>query len=953
VANAQLDNVLGHLRRLASPQAASTLTDPQLLERFLLQHDQSAFAALVKRHGPLVQRVCWRVLHHAQDVEDAFQATFLVLARHAGSIRKRQSLASWLHGAAYRTALRAKRDAGRRQHHEREAPRMPSSQPPLDLAWRELQALLDAEIAHLPEKYRAVFVLCCLESKSKAEAAGQLGLKAGTVSSRLAHARKILQQRLTRRGLTLSAVLAAVALSEETSRAALSPVLVRATTQGALAFHAGGAEGAVSVSNQATILAEGVSKTMFATKCKSVGILLLAVILLTAGAGVLAQRPGIDPQQSAAQRPAHIKGQPAARAGDSQAALSPALEEKDGILTLRGRVLDPAGKPCAGAEISIGYYYAAAHYPWFPPIVKPLRPKSGALSGADGRFHIRLTEKEIYATVDTDITRSSRSFQIVAAAKGYGPAWAWLADVKGELTLRLAKDDVPIEGRVVDLQGRPVAGASVGLDHLTAGKDYLTVNSWAGLPKVTTDKAGRFRFTGVGRDRTVYLNIAGPTIEHKRVGVVTRSTRDTRKADNAQVEVVAGPIKPIEGTIRAKDTGKPLAGVEVFGNREAHRGAVRAVTDKQGRYRLVGLPKAKSYHLEIYAPAGQNYLGITREVGDSEALKPNQADFSLRRGVAVRFRLIDKATGKPVRGTVFYTPLANNLLLAESEIAPGYRPTHDFRQPHTPGQDHYVNFIVYPGPGVLFAWVWHEAPHQKYLPARLTEADKRKGYDQKDPANLKGFLPLCQGYRIVDTDKTDQALTFTIEIDPGGTVKGYLVGPDFKPLKGATAAGLGFQSGAQLLKTEAFTVLNVDPQTERTIAFLHKDRKLIGHRVLRGDKKGPLLVRLQPWGTLTGRILDDQGKPVSQARVRLHYPTLAAPGAGALEQEFRTDRQGRFRVEGLMPGLKHALTLRSASGHEALLPAGPALKDLSAETGGVKKLGDIQVKAIPAKQTDK
>src|SRR5262249_40539189 len=160
--------------------------------------------------------------------------------------------------------------------HEREASRMLHNQPHLDTAWRELQVVLDEEIANLPEKYRIVFVLCCLESKSKAEMAGLLGLKEGTVSSRLAHARKLLQQRLTRRGLTLSAVLGAVAVSETTGQAALPAILVHATAKAALSFHAQAAGAAGAISPHITALAEGVSKTMFATKCKLIVALLVA-----------------------------------------------------------------------------------------------------------------------------------------------------------------------------------------------------------------------------------------------------------------------------------------------------------------------------------------------------------------------------------------------------------------------------------------------------------------------------------------------------------------------------------------------------------------------------------------------------------------------------------------------------------------------------------------------------
>ncbi|HZY86846.1 MAG TPA: sigma-70 family RNA polymerase sigma factor, partial [Gemmataceae bacterium] len=179
MADTQANAVLGTVRRLAAAQSVSRLSDPQLLERFRRDNDQDAFAALVKRHGPLVRKVCWRVLGHAEDVEDAFQATFLVLARHVGSIRRQGALGSFLHGAAYRTALRARRDASRRRHHEREAPRMARSEPNLEVAWREIQAVLDEETAALPEKYRAVFVLCCLEGQSKPEAARHLGIKEG------------------------------------------------------------------------------------------------------------------------------------------------------------------------------------------------------------------------------------------------------------------------------------------------------------------------------------------------------------------------------------------------------------------------------------------------------------------------------------------------------------------------------------------------------------------------------------------------------------------------------------------------------------------------------------------------------------------------------------------------------------------------------------------------------
>src|SRR5262249_39331829 len=171
----------------------------------------AAFAALVRRHGPLVMGVCRRVLRHHQDAEDAFQATFLLLTRRAASICRRAALASRVYGVARRRRrggragggprrARAAAGADGRQGRERRVTNVGHAQPDLEAAWRELQAVLAQEVERLPQKYQLPFVLCCLEGRSKAEAAAQLGWKEGTVSSRLAEARRRMQQRLARRG---------------------------------------------------------------------------------------------------------------------------------------------------------------------------------------------------------------------------------------------------------------------------------------------------------------------------------------------------------------------------------------------------------------------------------------------------------------------------------------------------------------------------------------------------------------------------------------------------------------------------------------------------------------------------------------------------------------------------------------------------------------------------------
>ncbi len=276
--------VARHLRERVAPDP----TDRELLRDFTATADPRAFAAIVHRHGPHVLDVCRHVLRHAQDAEDAFQATFLVLARRAGSIRQGASLASWLHGVAYHMATKARRDAARRRAREARVESTPPGDPGWLAAWREVQAVLDEEIARLPEKYRAPFLLCILQGQSRAEAARELGLKEGTVWSRLSQARRMLQERLAHRGVTLSAILAVgdVFPARTTAPVALLDATARAAVEG------------IGLSGRVHALAEGALKTMTLARARLPAVLLLACGLLAAGAGLAAhQAAAIKPPQ--------------------------------------------------------------------------------------------------------------------------------------------------------------------------------------------------------------------------------------------------------------------------------------------------------------------------------------------------------------------------------------------------------------------------------------------------------------------------------------------------------------------------------------------------------------------------------------------------------------------------------------------------------------------------------
>jgi RNA polymerase sigma-70 factor (ECF subfamily) len=286
MANRLLGNVLQYLRRVGRTATLTEPSDGRLLERFLSSRDEAAFEMLVERHGAMVLGVCRRLLNHAQDAEDAFQATFLVLARKGGSIRKQESVGSWLYGVAFRCASRLKAATARRRAHERQAGDVQANSV-AELPWQDLRPILDEELNRLPEKYRAPVVLCYLEGKTNEQAAEHLGWTKGTVSGRLARARALLRARLVRRGLSLSgAALAALCTPKVLSAAPTIPLVV-STVRAAALIAAGKAATAAGVSAQAAALTEGVLQTMVLSKLKTAMALLLAVILLGAGVGVV------------------------------------------------------------------------------------------------------------------------------------------------------------------------------------------------------------------------------------------------------------------------------------------------------------------------------------------------------------------------------------------------------------------------------------------------------------------------------------------------------------------------------------------------------------------------------------------------------------------------------------------------------------------------------------------
>ena len=287
---------LRDLRTLFRFGVAGDLSDGQLLDRFVGRRDEAAeeaFAMLVQRHGPMVMGVCRRLLNHAHDAEDAFQATFLVLARKAATITRRETLASWLYGVALRTAKDARGRAARRRAREERVTVADHVDPEDGDSINELRSILDAELARLPEPFRLVVLLCELEGLSRHEASCRLGIPEGTLSSRLARAKAMLRDRLVRRGLFVTTASLTTALSYEAQAAAVSLTLAESTTRAAVQAAAGSSLAGL-VSAPVHSLTEEVLKAMLFAKLKGIALGVMTVGAIVTGA-VLAQQPTPTP----------------------------------------------------------------------------------------------------------------------------------------------------------------------------------------------------------------------------------------------------------------------------------------------------------------------------------------------------------------------------------------------------------------------------------------------------------------------------------------------------------------------------------------------------------------------------------------------------------------------------------------------------------------------------------
>jgi hypothetical protein len=591
----------------------------------------------------------------------------------------------------------------------------------------------------------------------------------------------------------------------------------------------------------------------------------------------------------------------------------------------------------------------------------PLR----ATSGADGAFHFEFAETEL----DARWLDEARP-EVVAVADGYGLDWAEVsrplrAGKGAELSLQLV-EDLPVEGRILNRRHQPVAGVRVLVRDLGNSEEREVGKGFPGScrgplpgqpPSVLTDADGRFRLTGLGRDRNVALEVDGTGLQQTSLTVATRPAETPPSSRPGQLgpylirepqTTVPSPYpwqvlgatfaceladaRPLGGVVRDRASGKPIAGVKVS------VGGTSAVTltDEAGRYEMPGCPRLQEYDVRAQPDNGQPYFAATARVPDRLGDEPLTVDFDLVRGIFLHGRITDQATGKPPRAAVAeYYPLFPNP--HSSALTNGAALAASSAVMRADGS---YTLAVLPGPGVVCVAA---SPRNAYAVARVDERElaglvkdginHQKGHNPRTAVGARGQDIVCvnryNGLSLIKPSEGAEGPALDFPLPPARTLQGNVVGPDGEPLTGVSVIGLTAFPDSDILGNSAFAVTGLNPQRPRDLFFRHKGKALGKVLTVQGDEPEPLTVRLEPCGSASGRLVDGRGKGVAGVTV-----CFLPGGHGQETATAATDDEGRFRVF-LVPGQAYAFGLSS---FRRLLKVVPPAETASGEN---KDLGDL------------
>ena len=913
--------LLGQLQRVLGAGRGSKLLDRQLLEQFTTAQDQAAFAALVRRHGPMVLNVCRRVLHNAADAEDAFQATFLVLARKAAGVGKRDALAAWLHKVAYRVALRTRAGTAQRQKHEQRATGRLGEDPLAAITGRELLTVLDEELQALPAPSRAPLILCYLEEQTRDEAARQLGLSVRTLKRRLEQGRATLRRRLERRGLALAAAFLTLDSLQTSARGAVPGLLAAATTKAAVQAAAGKGLAEV-VSAHVVTLVTCTLRTMAVGKAFTSATLIATVALVGMGIGLgaymsqKARGEHRDPTSSRAVEQVVSRGAalPGAKEPVSSSDQLGHAKREDSNPSMAGDVVDDVAisgqvvgadnKPVPGAHVGVLIAMKNSLRAWERDPVTVLAPVK---TDGQGRF--------VLPRHPLAWKRYSR-VQLVATAREHGLAWKDLLPEKrtSNIVVHLPREQL-IQGRLVDLQGQPAAQVEVYLPSMADRKNGPVLSAFWPAP-VLTDAQGRFVFRGIGLEDAGTLQVLHERFARQRLGI--------DKVDLSREHTwTLAPARIIEGQVLARDNGKPIPrarlSIQASEKKYGPRNWVEGEADDQGRFRLNPYP-GSFFGITVSPPDGQPYLVKHTDLNWPKAAVKQELTITVPPGVLVRGKVTDAATGQPIAGTGVHFH-GRDILDERGKIDPGTGMT-----------DAAGLFLIAvpPGPGYL----GFVGPTDDYI--QIGMPSNKVNYGRPG-----GLLQYAHAWHSIQAKLGAQA-EIPVTLRRGITVRGRLVHANGTPVAEARMVSkritqlpwyspfINYRPYSLPVPGGKFELHGLDPDETYSIFFLDaKNQEGVVARIsAREHGSKPLTVRLAPCGSATVRFVDARGKPVV-GLANYWFEIVLMPGASvydmkardkgmicestdfvanlARSQPPRTDAQGEITLAGLIPGATYLL----------------------------------------------
>jgi len=622
MASAHRETVSRELDRVFQHGTLAGLSEGQLLRQFVAGRDEVAFEALVARHGPMVLGVCRRMLGDSHDAADAFQATFLLLVRKAGSLRDADQLGPWLYGVAFKVAARARSSSARRRDRERQEVRSEALEETSVLDQTDLRGILDEELNRLPEKYRRPLILCYVEGQTHEEAARRLRCTTGMLRGRLDRAREKLRGRLARRGLAPSAALAVTALATE-AMAEVVPNSLKETTVLAVSRVLVSRAAPAAISASVLSLVDGVLRSTLLSKLK------LVTSLLTLGAVFLVALPRVVSRDEKADQVPDTPTKEVRRSQPGPAEGSAPAAAGKGI-TVEGRVLDREGRPIAGARVGQGTNRQVGATP-------------EAITDDEGRFVFQnVAPGPLILTVQAN--GRAPDLKSLVAAPGLKP-----------MEFRLGPGR-SIGGQLVDLMGKPIAGAPV-----SAGpwRNHTSL-VWHSV----TDAVGRYRWNDAPEDEVL--------IDLGTLGYTSKRYLSFAPSETDRVLTIPRP-RFVRGSVTDAETGKPI---EQFTVLTGHSGDAEEHLEWEFSKAQAG--SGGSYEAKLGAEY-RDFLRYVRIEADgylperSRAFQEKEAEWDhifnlkLRRGDGTITGLVRQPDGSPLAGAdvvllTSITPINNDRL---------------------------------------------------------------------------------------------------------------------------------------------------------------------------------------------------------------------------------------------------------------------------------------------------